>query len=663
MRERLQEKWCPASKRRMAWKTGLRAAPMLLFTAALIMALSGCPNTVDTNPSFVAVTDVSGVPALGTAGTEIDLSAAKVVPTNATNQAISWELVQDNGTGVSAQNVASGKFTPSTAGSLIVKAVVDNGTAEGVPYARQFTIVIAPAGNEGGPTGYIATANGKNNEETSTAITITFAADISGLTSADVSVGKTGDTASVVKGDLTGSGKTWTLAITVNTAGVVTVSINKAGIISSETTVAVHKTGEDMPLALTGSVTVGGTLHEGQTLTANTAALGGSGTITYKWQRSDTADGTFADISGAASGTYILAEADLDKFIRLAVSREGYDGTITSEPVGPVAADPSQTRYTITFESHGGTVVAAITKNAGTVVAKPEDPTREGYTFTGWFSAETGGTKYTWPHAVNENIIVHAHWRDSTLPMPAQNTITFESHDGTEVTAITEDEGTVVAKPLDPTRRGYTFTGWFSAETGGTKYTWPHAVNETITMHAQWTLVSYTITYNLDGGTNPETSNPPESSYTVVSSEITLPTPTKDNYTFGGWFTDRNFSSQVVTKIAEGSTGNKAFWAKWIQGEAGITISYWVNQQDQISSNAASATVSKSGDPLIIAADGEGYSDQQWYVNGVEDVSKAGELFYSFSGKGKDNKIYTIVLRVKKDEQYYSTQFAVTVTE
>jgi hypothetical protein len=87
---------------------------------------------------------------------------------------------------------------------------------------------------------------------------------------------------------------------------------------------------------LTGLVTVSGTVRVGQTLTANTAALEGSGTITYKWQRSDTADGSFVDISGAAANTYILATADAGKFIRVEVSRAGYEGTVSSESAGPV---------------------------------------------------------------------------------------------------------------------------------------------------------------------------------------------------------------------------------------------------------------------------------------------------------------------------------------
>jgi uncharacterized repeat protein (TIGR02543 family) len=243
---------------------------------------------------------------------------------------------------------------------------------------------------------------------------------------------------------------------------------------------------------------------------------------------------------------------------------------------------------------------------------------------------------------------------------PKQYTVTFNSHEGTAVTAITADEGTVIPKPTDPTRNDYTFDNWYSAARGGTSYTWPHTLTGNVTMHAQWTAIPYSITYNLNGGANP--ANPP-TSYTIESIGVTLPIPTKTNYTFGGWFDNDGFTGAAITAIAAGSAGNKIFWAKWNEsGSAEITISYWVNEQDELSSSAGSVSVTKTG-ILAIAADGAGYSDQHWYINGVEDVSQAGLESYSFSGADKDTKIYTVGLRVIKDNQYYSAQFTVTVTD
>ena len=74
------------------------------------------------------------------------------------------------------------------------------------------------------------------------------------------------------------------------------------------------------------------------------------------------------------------------------------------------------------------------------------------------------------------------------------------------------------------------------------------------------TATTYSITYNLNGGTN-ASSNPAK--YTVETATITLAAPTKTGYTFGGWYTNSGLTGNAVTQIAKGSTGNKTFWAKW----------------------------------------------------------------------------------------------------
>jgi uncharacterized repeat protein (TIGR02543 family) len=69
-----------------------------------------------------------------------------------------------------------------------------------------------------------------------------------------------------------------------------------------------------------------------------------------------------------------------------------------------------QVLYTITFNSRGGSAVAAITAEPGTAVPKPGDPARSGYIFQGWYNMPNGGTLYTWPHTLTANVPMHAHW-------------------------------------------------------------------------------------------------------------------------------------------------------------------------------------------------------------------------------------------------------------
>ena len=103
--------------------------------------------------------------------------------------------------------------------------------------------------------------------------------------------------------------------------------------------------------------------------------------------------------------------------------------------------------YTITFDTAGGSEIAPITQDYGTVITAPEAPTREGYTFIGWDKE----IPTTMPA---ENMTVTAQWEIN------QYTITFDTNGGSEIAPITQDYGTNITSPADPIREGYTFIGW-----------------------------------------------------------------------------------------------------------------------------------------------------------------------------------------------------------
>ncbi len=167
-------------------------------------------------------------------------------------------------------------------------------------------------------------------------------------------------------------------------------------------------------------------------------------------------------------------------------------------------------QYTITFDTDGGTSITAITQNYGTAVTAPADPTKEGYTFAGWSPALPA----TMPAASNTHT---AQWTVNSY------TISFDSVGGTSITAITQNYGTSVTAPDDPTKEGYTFAGWSPALPS----TMPAASG---TYTAQWTVNSYTISFDSVGGT----------SVTAITqnygTSVTAPAdPTKTGYTFIRW--------------------------------------------------------------------------------------------------------------------------------
>ena len=279
-------------------------------------------------------------------------------------------------------------------------------------------------------------------------------------------------------------------------------------------------------------------------------------------------------------------------------------------------------QYTITFDTAGGSEIAPITQDYGTAVTAPEPPAKPGYTFTGWNPALPA----TMPA---ENLTVTAQWTVN------QYTITFDTAGGSAIAPITQDYGTAITAPAAPTREGYTFTGWdktipatmpagdmtitaqwtvnqytitydldggtaegnpdtYTVETdaftlknptrpgytftgwSGTGLTGEDNLTVTIpkgstgnrSYTAHWSLNTYSITYDLNGGT--ASGNP--TSYTVESATITLNQPTKTGYTFTGWSgTDLTGEDNLTVTIPAGSTGDRSYTAHWSLNTYSIT--------------------------------------------------------------------------------------------
>ena len=209
-------------------------------------------------------------------------------------------------------------------------------------------------------------------------------------------------------------------------------------------------------------------------------------------------------------GTPITAPAD--------PTREGYTfiGWDREIPTTMPAEDMTVTaqweinRYTITFDTNGGSEIAPITQDYGTEITAPDNPTRKGYTFKGWDKE----IPETMPA---ENITVTAQWEINRY------TITFDTAGGSEIAPITQDYGTNITAPADPTREGYTFKGWDKE----IPKTMPA---ENMTVKAQWEINQYTISFETNGGSEiaPITQD--------YGTNITAPAdPTREGYTFIGW--------------------------------------------------------------------------------------------------------------------------------
>ena len=252
-----------------------------------------------------------------------------------------------------------------------------------------------------------------------------------------------------------------------------------------------------------------------------------------------------------------------DVYTSLTLEGEDYTGDIT------LTATWTAHTYTVAFDANGGdgNPMGAQTFTYGEAKNLPANTfTKEGYTFAGW---KLGNTIYK-DEAQVENL---TDVDKATVTLTAQwtankYTVKFDPNggDGTmaDQTFTYDQEQALTSNAF--TRTGYTFVGWNTEATGNIVYTDGQSVKNltaqnggTVILYAQWRANSYTITYNLEGGT--VSGNP--TSYTVESETITLNNPTRTGYTFAGWTgTDLSEASITVT-IAKGSTGNRIYTATW----------------------------------------------------------------------------------------------------
>ena len=213
--------------------------------------------------------------------------------------------------------------------------------------------------------------------------------------------------------------------------------------------------------------------------------------------------------------------------------------------------------YRISYELNGGTN----TENpdgydVSDLPVSLHAPSRTGYIFKGWYMGENRVLAI--PVGTTGNVVVSAKWE------PITYTIDFDTNGG--LPTLSSIDYTIESDSFtlqEITKVGYTFDGWYNGETKVTEITTGTYGN--MTLVAKWTADLYTISYDLaDGVNNPE--NP--TSYTIESGLITLKDPTKEGYTFAGWFN----GEQLITTIDSNTLENISLTAKWTVNSYKLTF-------------------------------------------------------------------------------------------
>ena len=225
---------------------------------------------------------------------------------------------------------------------------------------------------------------------------------------------------------------------------------------------------------------------------------------------------------------------------------------------------PAPVTHTVTCDSAGGTAIPAQTVTDGASAIDPGTPTRDGYTFTGWY---LDGAPFNFSTPITGDITLTAGWKESEEPAPVIHAVTFDDGTGSTVTVNVQD-GETVQEPAAPSRDGYTFTGWLL---DGTPYDFSTPVTGDITLTAGWEkteepVTTFTVSFRTNGGTAVDQQT------IVEGGTVEKPAdPTREGYTFTGWLLDGqpyDFSTPI--------TGNIVLDAAWEQNTpidelAGVT--------------------------------------------------------------------------------------------
>ena len=223
----------------------------------------------------------------------------------------------------------------------------------------------------------------------------------------------------------------------------------------------------------------------------------------------------------------------------------------------------------VRFYANGGTLVTTgqnpqeIPKNVPTPLTQANDVvTKTGYDFTGWASSADGAKIYDDGANVTlqSNKNLYALWQAKTYTVSFNLNYTGATETAPDSITVTYDSTYGSQLPTSsPSRYGYTFSGWYTAQTGGTKVTssTTYQTASDSTLYAHWTAKTCTVTFNANytGSTYSQTKTE------TFGSNYTLPTaPTRTGYTFAGWYTEQACTNEATTVASE---SNHTLYAKW----------------------------------------------------------------------------------------------------
>lgn len=276
---------------------------------------------------------------------------------------------------------------------------------------------------------------------------------------------------------------------------------------------------------------------------------------------------------------------------------------------------PAKTKYTVTFDANGGTnVPSPQTKwHNETLILSSQKPTRTDYVFVGWSKTkkEPSGGDYTIDYAAgasfteNDNTTLYAVWK------PRPFVIKYDANGGTGAPSDqTKEHGqSVKLHTTTPTRQGYTFQGWATSKESNTvayQAGATYTADADVTLYAVWKIITYTITYNANGGAGAPDTQTKEYGKTI---SISSTRPTKDGHVFQGWSTANDATVEYRAGDNYTANANLTLYAVW------KIITYTISYDANGGSGAPKDQTKTWNVPINLSATKptrQGYTFQGW---------------------------------------------------
>lgn len=354
--------------------------------------------------------------------------------------------------------------------------------------------------------------------------------------------------------------------------------------------------------------------------------------------------------SDGATGTFTVSDGEI-KFYLSGTQDEVYSGGISGDTMNLVGEDgnihvyrkgvpsaPEDTgdndsggdepapvvKYTVRFDSLGGSAVASVEANAGSTIAAPANPTRENYSFTGWY--KNAACTEIWDFStdkVNADTTLYADWQINSYSV----NLSVSNSDAGKVSGAGTYEYSEMVTIAASVNDGYSFDGWYEGDTlisDDSTYTFSIPAKN-VSYTAKFEIAIYNIEYVDTYGA--EHSNPTR--YTMFDKDITLGSldiDHREHYEFAGWY----IGDEPVTVIEQGSYGDLTIIAKWTPIVYG-TITYELNGGINAETNHANLTIESTlsaptkatGNILSYSSSPDGtfdvtreaYTFEGWYQN------------------------------------------------